>query len=446
MMKLHLTKKYTALTVLLFLVFQGYAQTSSDSLTYTFIIDAVIKNNPLIKQSEEKVTSSHLKEQLVRSAYLPSIYAASTVARIYPIPTLDIKFPDPESGDMLSRHMQMYPDFSMDYGIKINQMIYDFGKTGNNQALQQTLTEISQISTGQLKQRLALAAAGFYFNLLFVQKAINLKKDEIQTLNKHLAIIEKKQQTGSATQYEILATRVRISNTETQLADLQTSREVLTSHLSSLMGNSFSVYAVKEEPLHEDNSLSAEGFFDYALSNRDEMLLAAKNESLAEWTFKIAGSRNNPILSFFGTTGYKNGYISEINTLKFNYNAGLSLNIPIFDGHRKYISKQIAGSGIIESKLETDNVKNKINDEVKENYASLQLMQKKIDQYTDQLEMAKEAYRHAEINYEAGSITNLDLLNAANILAESELLLLKARIDRNYSKIKMDAALGEDLY
>jgi len=55
-MKLHLIKKYTALMVLLFFFFQGYAQTTPDSLTYSFIIEAVTKNNPLIKQFEEKKT------------------------------------------------------------------------------------------------------------------------------------------------------------------------------------------------------------------------------------------------------------------------------------------------------------------------------------------------------------------------------------------------------
>jgi outer membrane protein len=198
---------------------------------------------------------------------------------------------------------------------------------------------------------------------------------------------------------------------------------------------------MKEEP-----EAVADTFYTYALTHRYEMLLAEKNERVADWNYKIALSRNNPTLSLLGGAGFKNGYISDINSLKFNYNVGLSLNVPLFDSNRKHISKQIANSSVTDSKFETESVRNKISDEVTENYEALQLAVKKIDQFTSQLEWAKEAYEHAETNYNAGVITNLDLLDASNALAESRLLLLRSDIDYKFNLIKFKSSLGKYLY
>jgi outer membrane protein len=442
-----LFKKFSFLTFLtLFSLLQGNTQSISDTLTFQTIVDAIIKNNPVIKQAEDKTSASHWKEQLAKTSYYPNVYAAASVGRLYPLSSFDFSLPDPQTGEMTSTHFQMVPDYSMDIGIKVNQMIYDFGKTQNSLGLQKTITDMNELTAEQLKQRFALTAAGYFYNLLYIQSAIEIKSDEISTLKQHLEFIQNRQRTGSATQYEVLSTQVRISANETQLTDLQSSREVLLSHLNQLMGETYTVFAVKNEIVNEELPVAVDTFYNYALTHRFEMLIAEKNKSVAEWNYKVECSRNNPSLSFFGGTGFKNGYIADINMLKYNYNAGLNLNIPLFEGNRERINKRIAGLGISDTEFEIENLHHEISDELKENSASLELSAKKIVQFKKQLEQATEAYNHAKTNFEAGVITNLDLLDASNNLSESKLMLLKAQIDYAFNWVKFRAAAGAKVY
>ena len=160
-----------SLTILLLLAaIPGYPQ-SVDSLDYQTLMESVIHNNPAIKQSAEKLNGSVLKEELAKTAYLPNIYSSAAASKIYPVPAFDFSMPDPETGEMSSKHFQMYPDISMDYGVRVNQLIYDFGRTSDQVSYQKALTDISHTSMDQLKQRLALSAAGYFFNLLYVQQA-----------------------------------------------------------------------------------------------------------------------------------------------------------------------------------------------------------------------------------------------------------------------------------
>jgi outer membrane protein len=446
-MKLWMNKKLLIILYSgLLLCMQGHSQSVVDSLTFEDVMRTVLKNNPVLKQAENKIISSEWKEQLAKTSYLPTINVSASLNRLYPNPPLDLTFPNPQTGEMVTTHLQMYPDFGMDYKVEMSQMIFDFGKTHSNLGTQQTQTEISRLGEEQLKQRLALTVVEYFYNLLFVQYAISIRNEEVNTLNQHLEIVKDKQLTGSATQYEVLSTQVRISTMETQLEDLLTSNEILVSHLNSLMGNEYPSFAVKNDLIFENPSESMDSLYNFALSHRYDILLAVKNKSLAEWNYRIEQSRINPSLSFYGATGIKNGYVSDINAMKYNYIAGVSLKVPIFDGNRHHINKQIAGIGIEDSKAEIENLNYRISDEVKEKKVSLELSGKKIEQFSVQLEQASEAYNHAKTNYEAGVITNLDLLDAANILADSKLLLLKARIDYAQNLMKYKAALGNNLY
>jgi len=427
------------------LMFSPVVGQQADSADFNTIVQKILDNNPLFKQQTEKINNARLKEQLIKTSYKPYVYSSAAVSKLYPVPAFDLSFPDPQSGDLVSMHIQMAPDVSMDYSIKLNQLIYDFGKTGNSLSLQQTYTDISEIGTGQLKDRLIVAAAGYFYNLYYVQTAIQIKSDLIEALKQHLLVIEKKHATGSATQYEILATRVRISATETQLSDIESSRQILIAHLNFLMGTTDSSLLVKNALNTEKPVVLTDTVFYYANTHRREMQIARKNVNAAEWSMKVAMSGTNPSLSFFGSTGFKNGYLSDVNGLKFNYLAGLNLNVPLFDSQRKKVNKEIAASSLVDSKFAAENVSNQIRDEVTENYASMEVAYKKIDQYAIQLQLARDAYNHAQANYAAGAITNLDLLDASNMLAESKLSLLKAEIDYKFYEIKYLSAVGAEL-
>jgi len=52
----------------------------------------------------------------------------------------------------------------------------------------------------------------------------------------------------------------------------------------------------------------------------------------------------------------------------------------------------------------------------------------------------------AKTSFEAGTITNLDLLDSYTILSETEFALLKTKIDYTISLYKLKIALGEQIY
>ena len=159
-------------------------------------------------------------------------------------------------------------------------------------------------------------------------------------------------------------------------------------------------------------------------------------------------TQNSPVLSAFGSGGYKNGYLarleaSALDQLYLNYIVGVGLKVPIFDSNRHKYNMDQAKSDITSSGYDTDIERRNITNEVTEADVNCIAAKKKIDQYHLQLDQAQEAYQLAKVNFDSGAITNLDLLDSETAVSESKLLLLKANIDYIVYSYKLKIALGD---
>lgn len=299
----------------------------------------------------------------------------------------------------------------------------------------------------QLKQQLSLSLLNHYYSILYLQEAIQIKNEELKTLGEHLAFVEKQEATGTSTQYAVLSTKVRISATENQKTDLQTSFQVLQAQLNSFIGNpQEQALTVKEELLPPTLLNSNDKLINNAYQQREELKVARQQSEIAATRYHLAGIANYPEFDFFATGGFKNGYIPDLNVLKANYTAGISFRFPIFDGNKVKYSRQQVQTVINSVNQDTELDRRNIANEIIENRANVDAALKKIMQQELQLKQAQEAYKLAQISFQAGTVTNLDLLDSETTLAESRLALMKSKIDYTVSLLKLKIATGEHIY
>ena len=200
-----------------------------DSLSLHEILNEVILNYPSIKKAQSDIEYSDAKIGLAKSAYLPDVNVTSSYTRLGPTQSITI----PNMGSF-----QLYPANNYTAMLNINETIYDFGKTDKNVTFEKQNKELVGFSVDQLKQKLSGMMIGNYYTIVLLQEAIRIKEEELATLNEHLNFVQKKEATGSATKYEILTTKVRISAIENQKTDLLTALEIQQSQLNSFLGKS----------------------------------------------------------------------------------------------------------------------------------------------------------------------------------------------------------------
>lgn len=411
---------------------------AGDSLTLDKIISEVTTNHPMVKRAMEDLNISEAKIGIAQSNYQPNIDFSTSYSRIGPIPTIRIP-------DMGSFSFVPHDNYSAVFNV--NQTIYDFGKTEKNISVEKQGKELNLRAVEQVKQKLSQAVIATYFSLVYLQEALKIKDEQLRTLNEHLTYIKKKLATGSATDYEILTTEVRISTIENQKTDLENSRQVQVCQLNSLLGKPETAdQKVKRELNVSLPKLQNDALMVSAMQNRDEMILAAEKSKLAHLRYSLTSSQNNPVFNGYLSGGIKNGYTPYLYDPKANFVLGIGLKIPVFDGRRNKLNLVQAQSAIQANDQETEIARRTIVNEVYESETSLKSFQKKVEQGELILKQAIQAYALAKVRFDSGVITNLELLEGSTAISESRLMLLKAKIDYTVGLYKLKSATGERLY
>jgi len=409
----------------------------NDSLSLSVIISEIVKNHPTVKEAEEALTNADARIGLAKTGYYPVVDASAGFSNIGPV----LKFTIPQLGTV-----QLYPENNYSGSVNYRQVIYDFGRTRQNVGIETENKALGAQALEQIKQKMSLAAVNSFYTIAYLQKAVRIKDEQLAALEEHLKYIKTMKATGSATDYQILSTEVRISAAQSQKVDLLSSLSVQQAYIGSLLGREDFNAAVREELDVELPDINQDSLQQYALQHRDEMIISRERTSLAGLRYELIRTANKPMISMSVSGGAKNGYQPDLNTLKANYSAGIGISIPIFDGMKTKYNLLQAKSAISNSEYETENTRRAINSEIREAQSYLGSARQKVSQSTLQLDQAMKAYALAETSFRAGTITNLELLDANTAVSESRLMLLKARIDYAASIYRLKAALGERLY
>jgi len=413
-------------------------QLTKDSLSLVSVIQTVISSYPSVKVAEEAIRNADSRIGLAKTGYNPVVDMSASFSNLAPVTKLSF----PGLGTF-----QLYPGSNYSASVNYQQLIYDFGRTHQNIELENENKAIGEQTLEQVKQKLSLYTINSFYIILFLQAAIKIKDEQLSTLNEHLEYIEKVMATGSATEYQVLTTKVRISSVESQKVDLIAALTAQQAILNSLLGvDQSNKPVVRYELSEEPPSVQFDSVLTFAFRNRDEVLINEKKATLAELKYGMTKLQNKPLLSLQASAGAKNGYIPSLYRLTPNYVIGLGLKVPIFDGMKNKYNISQAQSAITSLSYESEYTKRNISNEVYEAEALMFAASKKVSQFELQLRQALKAYSLAETSFKSGVITNLDLLDANTSVSESNLMLLKAKIDYAASIFKLRAALGDRIY
>jgi outer membrane protein TolC len=426
------------------LPFLAQAQAPADSMSLGSILTQVTSSYPAIRKIEQDLNAANAKLGLAKTAYNPDININSSYTRLGPLSSMTLALPAEMGGP---QSFSLYPANNFSATLDYNQTIYDFGKTSKNVAYENENKAVVSLSTDQLKQKLSLSVVNIYYSIVYLQEAIKIKDEQLNTLNEHLHFVEKKQETGSATQYEILTTKVRISGVENQKTDLRNALKVQICQLNSLLGQpEKNTLVVKKELQPLEIQKQTDSLLVLATGTRQEIKIAQEKVSLAELRYKTVTTKDYPTFNFFASGGVKNGFFPNLNEGILNYAVGVGLRIPLYDASRTKYNQQQVKAEIQSNKEDVELTRRNIVNEVVESQTNIESSLQKITQSEFQLQQAKQAYDLAETSFKSGVITNLELLDSSTSLSESGLLVLKTKIDYSLNMFKLKISLGEKIY
>lgn len=409
----------------------------TDTLTLDETIRRVVATHPSVKQAEEAVKSAGYNIKMAQAALLPVLNASATYARIAPVATVHFEELD----------LSLDPKNNYNAGVSINQLIYDFGKNRPKIEAAREKEGLSRLQQEQLFQSLAFNTVQLYYMNCFTRQAIRIKKQELGDYEEMLRQSEVRMKSGSATSFDLLNTQVSQSAVQTQLAELTSNLLTLQVQLSVLADTTVTEAIPFDEDFELKRNLSTlDQLLTTAYASRPEMQQADKQMSIARLEESAARRVYNPSLDLSAAAGGKNGYPLHIDRMKLNYEVGVTLSVPLYEGGRRKQSASLARSAYNTASFQKELVQKQVKQQVSENQNTLMSDFNKIEQLSRQVTLAQQAYEQAKVNYKAGTVTNLELLTSSTNLSGSRLQLLQSKINYLVSYYKLQVSIGDRIW
>ncbi len=178
-----------------------------DSLTVEQAVQLVLQNHPAIQQASQSVIAAGARVKQSRSAYYPEIEANAFYSRVGPVPSLEV----PGLGSLA-----LFPINNYNANLSVRHTFFDFGKRLAAVELAQSFEQTAGNNMEFLKTTLAFQTVEMFYAILYLHENLNVQNDLIDALNQHLVVTQKKAQTGTATDFDVLTTQVRVATAKSQ--------------------------------------------------------------------------------------------------------------------------------------------------------------------------------------------------------------------------------------
>ncbi len=438
----------------------GFAQTANTNqpdwmtrpLSLLDALNLALKQNATILKAKNDLAASYGVIVQTRAIALPQLSANGQYKYTQPsaIENLPFSLPPPEGFQQANQNWNA--------GFQLVQTVYGGGKLmaavraarlTKEQALAQYQTTI---------QDTLLSTRTAYYDALLAREQISVHEASVKLLQNELNDQQRRYKAGTVPRFNVLRAEVSLANEKPLLIQARNSYRIAKNNLSNLLGYNLPRNVWEDVPLDLSDALDSTPYqvdlpsaIARALQNRTELVALRKTEQLQQLNIVNARSGYKPTVQVFAGYNWFNAQYAitppplALNQEFQGYDAGAQLSWDIFDG-------LLTRGKVVQARADYDRSKNDLEDEtrqielqVRTAYSDFVEANEVLDsQKTVQAE-AEEALREARARFDAGTGTQLDVLDAETSLTQARNTNAQALHDYDTARAKLERAIGEDM-
>lgn len=346
---------------------------------------------------------------------------------------------DPNTNSRVSSDIQ-YDNLN----LNANLNLLDFGNLATAKKNKIEI-ELAKADKEVVEYEYKLQLLSSYFDALFSQELVKIQKEQLKNSTFNRDRISKEVEIGNKPQSDFYDIQLSFSQDEKRLMEAEqlflTQKlqlfQLMNFKVENLQEVILEVYLASEETEKESvfqNPKIEFAELAYKSSRRDIAILRSANLPSLVGFYGFSTFYSTPInQSNFGVPSFQ----TQINDNK-NHQAGLQLNVPVFNGFRR--NRQIIASKIESEKvkLASEQEKIKIEQQVElETTRKNQYMQL-TENLGNTLKYAKESFKTTQVKFTNGKIDAVIFTSVKNQLLSSEYDFLKNNLLTQYASLKIN--------
>jgi TolC family type I secretion outer membrane protein len=444
-------KKLTLFSVLLASVLAvSAAETNTPAwlsrpLSLADTLNTALAQNATILKAKNDLEASHGVVVQTRAVALPQLTAAGQYKRTDRSLIESIPVPG----------VTPAPDQNWNAGVQIVQAIYEGGKlraaikaadVTKQQAVAQYETVVADTL---LNVRLA------YCDVLLAAQQIIVHEASVNLLQKELDDQRHRFDAGTVPHFNVLRAEVAVANERPNLIHAKNEYRIAKNNLANLLGYNLPRDVWENLPLNLTDNFDTAPWnvvlpdaIQQALARRTELLVLRQQVELQRLNIVNAKAGYKPTVQVFAGYGWNNSQFIDPGDLGYTlhgWNAGAQMSWNIFDGlltHGKVIQ---ANAQFAHTKTDLDDQSRQIELAVRTAYSDFIEARETLDSQLKVQEEADEALREANARAEAGTGTQLDVLDAETSLTQARTTQIQAQHDYVAARARLERAIGADL-
>jgi len=411
-----------------------------EKMTLKECVDLVLKNNEQVQIAAESVAGAELKIAENKSLYWPQVSVSGSYTRM----SLFGEFTIPFGGEM--RTIKFGTPNNYNLRASIMEQVFNWGRTAKTVEMSKAGLDLAQDGFFLAKHMLSYQVVPLFYGTVFFKEAIKVLEDNIKAFEKKLDIMNQRFKTGLASSFEINLVQVQISGLQAQRIDFENSINKFKIMFNSLAGrDQAAAFEPAAELVFEPANFNQGELIREALANRIEFQQVEHQINLGHASLGLAKTGNKPTVTASFNYEFRNGFMPEMDKIKGNWTALLSVTYPAFDGFRASSQVAQAESNLKALEMKKTDLERTVAMEIQSSLSDLKTLEQKLEIEKLKINQAEDALRIAEERYQNGLLSATDLVDAQNSLESARLNYLQLIYNHTLSTFSLFRSCGRKI-
>jgi outer membrane protein len=281
-----------------------------------------------------------------------------------------------------------------------------------------------------------------FYGVLLAEELVAVRAESLDSIRKHYETTVKRYNVGIVSKFDVLRSEVELANARPPLIKAKTSLRLAQDNLKRVLGvdvdDPFTISGELSYRTINDFSLSE--MLDLAKMSSPELNIAENNEFVADKNVTMAYGEFLPVVTTFANYEWKGDDIKVISTDEryWDFTAGVMVTVPLFDIFLAAAKLKQANATYEMARVSLLDTKNKVKLDVKGAYYDLMEAKEVLESQKLNIKAAEESLRIAEVRYDNGISTLLELQDTRLALTVAKLNYIQAlyNYEESYARLR----------
>ncbi len=407
---------------------------SSSNLDLISSINFALENNRNLKSAEKGVKLADIKIREAKAKYDPQLSYQGVLTRMDQATVMAL---GPMSITMADKIIQ-------NHKINYSQALYTSKRVEYGRLMAEKYKESAIFAVDSARVNLVYMVKKGFYDLLLAAEFVKVTQESVELIAAHVQTVKNRYNAGTASKFDLLRVEVQEANTKPNL--------IKSVHGLTIAKNAFN--NILARPIFEDVEIAGElkkshlplieleSALTTAIGTRDDIKSAKAALEAAETQMQLARATDKPTVALSGSYDQAKGKSYPVEKFNETWNMNLVAQVPIYDGREAKHAFESAVTAYEQKKLDFDQLIENVKLDVKIAHQELIQADELITASEKNVEQAKEALAIAQVSYDNGMNTNLEIMDAQLALTQAKTNYYQSLHDYAVAFAKLEKSMG----